>query len=102
MRRDNELALEWPHWGGDGLYQAFNYALNDAALPPASRLLYEAGQELVSPHNVEYDDPHGSTQRLAYVLMCEALLASPEAVIAAIQKVRDDLIAGDPALALLR
>jgi hypothetical protein len=98
--QDQKLGLA--HWGGDGLYQCFNYALDDNALPPAARLLYDAGQELVSPRDVEYDAPDASTQRLAYVMMCDALLAAPDVAMAAIKRVRDDLVAGDPKLALMR
>ncbi len=94
--------LEFAHWGGDGMYQGFNYALDCAALSPEAKLLYDAHQELVAAHNVDTFDADASTQRLSYVLMCDALLASPEQVMAAIKRLRDDLVAGDPKLALMK
>ena len=70
-------------------------------LPPAARTLAEVANQ-VYDRNASMDVPtNAPRRRLGYVLMLDALIAAPEAVQQALQGVRDDLVASDPALALV-
>lgn len=102
-KQERHITIDMVHFCGDSLFQAFQIALDDDALPPATRLLYDAAEKISSSaDDITYDHPEASRQRLAYVLALDALLTSPDAVMAAIKQVRDDLVAGDPKLALMK
>ncbi len=51
---------------------------------------------------IDHDSPESSQHRLAMVMTINAALGDPEAVMRALRVVRDQLIANDPALALMR
>jgi len=80
-----------------GLTNLVDY--DDLALP--ARTLMEVANQVYG-RNASTDEPANAPRRhLGYVLMLDALIAAPEAVQAALQGLRDDLVAADPALALV-
>ena len=88
---------------GFSLFEAFQIALDEKKLPPEARLLCEAIDRFtVSKADIAADDPEMSRQRLAYVMYFDVILTSPDAVMTAIKRVRDELVHGDPKLALMK
>jgi hypothetical protein len=77
------------------LYEAFAIALDEKALSPAARLLYDkAERNSLRANDIENDLPQASQNRLAYVMLLDAVLMSPEAVIRGHRYVRDDIMTG--------
>ena len=101
-KQERHIELDMVHFCGDSLYQAFQIALDEKDLTPEARTLIEAADRVSLSVDVPYDHPEATRQRVAYVLLLDAVLTSPDAVMAAIKRVRDDLVAGDPKLALMK
>ncbi len=102
-KQERHIAIDMVHFCGDSLYQAFSIALDEKALSPAARLLYNNAERIsLSANDIGYDHPEASQNRLAYVMLLDAVLVSPDVVMAAIKRIRDDLVAGDPKLALMK
>ena len=69
--------------------------------PPPARTLLEVANQVYG-RNASHDEPtNAPRRRLGYVLMLDALIAAPAAVQAALQDLRDELVAADPALAIV-
>ena len=69
--------------------------IQEELMPPAAQMLFNAAADLL-------EGDKGPQDRLAYVLYLDALIASPEAVQASLQALRDGLVKNDPALALVK
>jgi len=90
------------HHCGFCLYEAFAIALDETALSPAARLLYDNAERIsLSANNIDYDHPEASQSRLAYVMLLDAVLTSPDAVIRGLRYVRDTMVKADPALGII-
>ena len=78
------------------LYEAFAITLDEKALSPAARLLYDNAERIsLSANDIEYDHPEASQNRLAYVILLDAVLTLPDAVIRGLRYVRDDMVKAD-------
>jgi hypothetical protein len=71
--------------------------INDATLPPGAALLMHAARAIFED-TCEVEKAHTSHRRFSYCLAIEAMLACPEAVMAALRDMRDALVELDPSL----
>ena len=78
------------------LYEAVAIAFDDKALSPAERLIYDSAERIsLSANDIEYDYPEASQNRLACVMLLEAALTSPDALIRGPHYVCDDMVKAD-------
>ncbi len=49
----------------------------------------------MSTNDIEYNHPEASQNRLAYVMLLDAVLTSPDAVIRGLRYMRDDMVKAD-------
>ena len=78
------------------LYEAFAIALDEKALSPTARLHYDNAEcSSLSANDIEYDHQEASQNRLADVMLLDAALTSPVAVIRGLRYVRDDMVKAD-------
>lgn len=97
---DTALALEgvWlrdlTNWA-DSVMAGIGANLQDSLLSPSAHTLLDAAGELLKGDK-------GTQDRLAYILYLDALLASPEAVQASLQTLRERLRNEDSRLSLIR
>ena len=67
------------HHCGFCLYEAFAIAFDETALSPTARLLDDNAERIsLSANNIAYDLPEASQNRLAYVMLLDAVLTSPQ------------------------
>lgn len=100
---ERHITIDMVHHCGFCLWEALQIALDERQLPAEAQTLVEAADRVSSSDaGITYDHPEASRQRMAYVLYLDAVLTSPDAVMAAIRRVRDDLVYGDPKLALMK
>ncbi len=85
----------------EALTHGLNTTIDEDTLSPAARLLLDAAARVYDRYAILDDPANAPGRRLAYVLMLDAFISAPEAVQAALQGLRDDLVASDPALALV-
>ena len=79
------------NWAGGVINAAINIEI-DGLLPPGPRLLWDTASPLLACGRWDLE------ARVAYVLMLDALTASPRATQALLKGLRDHLVAKDPAL----
>jgi hypothetical protein len=78
------------------LYEAFAIALDEKALSPTARLHYDNAECIsLSANDIEYDHPEASQNLLACVMLLDAVLTSPDAVIGGTRYVCDDMAKAD-------
>ena len=73
-------------------------SLDEADMSPAIAQLWHAAQCLANEHCL-LEEQHTLPVRVAQVLSLNALIASPEAVMAALERLRAELVRLDPTLA---
>src|SRR5687768_15906719 len=74
--------------------------VDEAALPAPARLLWKTGMALYDKY-ARVEHKYTAERRLGYLLMLDALLASPRAVDHALCQLRNELKDGDPDLILI-
>ncbi len=95
---DEPLALQDVTNRLQDLTESLMLYVNDEHIPPQALSRWIAGRSAYIETLDHAKHTHRPRRRLAYLWLLDALLASPDVIVAAVQAARDELVATDEAL----